>query len=39
VLTQAIPAANHALMESDLGHDGFLLEFDKLAPILTGALN
>jgi homoserine O-acetyltransferase len=38
-LAQAIPGANHALMESDQGHDGFLLELDKLAPILRRALD
>lgn len=38
-LAQAIPGANHALMESDRGHDGFLLELDKLAPILRRALD
>jgi len=37
-LAQAIPGATYDLMESDQGHDGFLVELDKLAAILHRAL-
>jgi homoserine O-acetyltransferase len=37
-LALAIPGASYTLMESDQGHDGFLVELNKLAPILRRAL-
>ncbi|MCP9772886.1 homoserine O-acetyltransferase [Synechococcus sp. Tobar12-5m-g] len=37
-LALAIPEATYELLDSDQGHDGFLVELDKLAPMLRRAL-